>query len=138
MQPGGRLWNFLNSQKVAYLVVGVINTLVGFLTFVAWIMLLGDHLYNLAVLLSYSVSIVIAFVLHRTFVFKVQGNLVRDFAGFVVVNSTGLGLNLMLMFVAVSLLGAPPIPAQIVVLALVAIATFFGHRHISFRRKATQ
>ncbi len=124
------------SQKIAFLVVGAINTLVGFLAFLAWLAILGDSLYNAAVLLAYSISIVVAFVLHRTFVFKVQGSLLRDFVSFVGVNSFGLGLNLVLMFVAVSVIGVPPVPAQVIVLGLVAIASFYGHRHISFRRKA--
>jgi putative flippase GtrA len=132
--PAERLKRLLSSQKVAFVIVGGINTAVGFLAFVAWITVLGDRFYGLAVALAYSVSIIVAFILHRTFVFKVRGSTVRDFLGFVAVNSTGLGMNLVGMLVAVGLLGIPPIPAQILVLGLVAVSSFYGHRHISFRR----
>ncbi|WP_018160901.1 GtrA family protein [Smaragdicoccus niigatensis] len=130
----GRVWGLLTSQQFAFLVVGGINTLVGFLAFVAWIKILGEHFYSLAVVLAYCVSIVVAFGLHRTFVFKVRGQVLGDFVRFVGVNSTGLVLNIALMFAFVTLIGLPPIPSQFVVLGLVAIASFFGHRHISFRR----
>ena len=130
----GRVRRLLATQKVAFLIVGAINTLVGFLTFVAWITVLGEHFYNLAVALAYCVSITVAFTLQRKFVFKVKGTILRDFSGFVAVNSVGLLLNMALMFVAVGLLGFPPIPAQVIVLGLVAIASFYGYRNISFRR----
>jgi hypothetical protein len=34
----------------------------------------------------------------------------------------------------VGILGAPPIPAQFVVTGVVAVSSYVGHRHVSFRR----
>ncbi|MBL1078071.1 GtrA family protein [Nocardia sp. 2] len=84
--------------------------------------------------LAYAISIPVAFVLHRTLVFRVRGHVLRDFLAFVGVNSGGLLLNTILLQIAVSLLHAPPKPAAVVVMGLVAVMSFFGHRHISFRR----
>ena len=79
-------------------------------------------------------SIVIAFVLHRTLVFRVRGHVLRDFVAFVGVNAFGFALNLGLMTLAVGIMGAPPIPAQFVVTGIVAVSSYLGHRHVSFRR----
>jgi putative flippase GtrA len=134
-QAPGLLMRVLRTQSVAFTLVGAINTLVGFLLFVVWISILGDHLYYVAVALAYSISVVIAFVLHRTLVFRVRGRVMRDFVGFVFVNSGGLVLNLIGMALAVGVLRFAPVPSQAVVLGLVAVASYFGHRHISFQRK---
>ena len=135
--PPGLLLRLVQTQTVAFALVGAFNTALGFVLFVAWISLLGDHLYYVAVALSYSISVVVAFVLHRTLVFKVRGHVVRDFVAFVFVNSGGLLLNMAGMFLTVGVLGWPPIPAQVVVLGTVAVVTFFGHRYVSFRRSPT-
>ncbi|MBJ8344930.1 GtrA family protein [Antrihabitans sp. YC2-6] len=134
MPVPGILVRLARSQSLAYTLVGCVNTAIGFLLFVVWITVLGDHLYQLAVALAYSISVVIAFVLHRTLVFRVRGRLVRDFVAFVGVNSGGFVLNIVLMTLAVGVLDLPPIPSQFVVTGIVAVTSYFGHRHVSFRR----
>ena len=132
--PPGLLLRLARTQSIAFAVVGCVNTAIGFLLFVAWVTVLGDALYLWSVACAYSMSVVIAFVLHRTLVFKVRGHVLRDFIAFVGINAFGFGLNIVLMAVAVGILDFPPIPSQFVVMGIVAISSFFGHRHISFRR----
>ncbi|WP_038170023.1 GtrA family protein [Tomitella biformata] len=132
----GPLLRVVRHQPIAFAIVGVANTVIGYVLFVLWSWVLDDdRLYQLAVILAYSVSVLIAFVLHRTLVFRVRGHVLRDLIAFIGVNSGGLALNLVLVTVAVSTLGAPPLPAQAVVMLLVAGISFFGHRYISFRRR---
>ncbi|NKY30099.1 GtrA family protein [Nocardia gamkensis] len=115
--------------------VGACNTLLGIGLTVAWLAVLGDAWPPaVSVVLAYAVGIVVAFVLHRTLVFRVRGRLLRDFAAFVVVNSGGLLMNTVLLSLAVSVLHLPRIPSAVVVMGLVAVGSFFGHRYISFRR----
>ncbi|MEU1546391.1 GtrA family protein [Nocardia sp. NPDC005745] len=131
----GLLLRLVRRQEVAFAMVGACNTLLGIGLTVAWLAVLGDAWPPaVAVVLAYAVGIVVAFVLHRTLVFRVRGRLLRDFAGFVVVNSGGLLMNTVLLSLAVSVLHLPRIPSAVVVMGLVAVASFFGHRYISFRR----
>ncbi|MGO4616843.1 GtrA family protein [Nocardia sp. 2YAB30] len=131
----GPLLRMVRRQEIAFAMVGVANTALGMLLTVMWLAVLGDRLpAAVAPAAAYSISVVVAFVLHRTLVFRVRGHLVRDFFAFVGVNSGGLVLNMLLLQLAVSVLHLPSIPSAVVVMALVAAASFFGHRHISFRR----
>ncbi|MGY2011039.1 GtrA family protein [Nocardia gipuzkoensis] len=131
----GLLMRVVRRQEVAFAVVGACNTLLGIALTVVWLAVLGDAWPPaVAVVLAYAVGIVVAFVLHRTLVFRVRGRVLRDFAGFVVVNSGGLLMNTVLLSLAVSVLHLPRIPSAVVVMGLVAVASFFGHRYISFRR----
>lgn len=140
VRAGGRIdliRRALRRQEIGYALVGGFNTVLGMALTVAWLTLLPDTGWapSAAVALAYAVSVVVAFVLHRRLVFRVRGRVLRDFLGFLAVNSGGLVLNMALLSVAVTLLGLPEVPATVVVMGLVAVAGFFGHRHISFRRR---
>ncbi|WP_084497102.1 GtrA family protein [Nocardia amamiensis] len=135
--PAGLLLRVVRRQEFAFALVGVCNTLLGIALTVAWLAVLGDAWPPaVSVMLAYGMGIVVAFVLHRTLVFRVRGRVLRDFAGFVVVNSGGLLMNTVLLSLAVEVLHLPRIPSAVVVMGLVAVASFFGHRYISFRRRS--
>ncbi|WP_083880520.1 GtrA family protein [Nocardia araoensis] len=131
----GPLLRLVRRQEIAFAVVGMVNTGLGMALTVLWLAILGDRApAALAPALAYAISVFVAFVLHRTLVFRVRGRPVRDFLAFVAVNSGGLVLNMVLLQLGVSVLHLPSIPSAVGVMALVAGASFFGHRHISFRR----
>lgn len=133
--PPGPLLRAVRRQDVGFALIGGFNTVFGMALTVFWLAVLGDSWPPaVAVALAYSIGVVTAFVLHRTVVFRVQGRVIRDFLGFVAVNSGGLALNIVLLTLGVQVLHLPRIPSAIVIMAVVAIATFFGHRYISFRR----
>ncbi|WP_306304966.1 GtrA family protein [Nocardia concava] len=137
--PAGPLLRLVRRQEIAFALVGGFNTLMGMVLTIFWLTVLGDSVSKdvaaaLSVALAYAVGMVIAFVLHRTLVFRVRGHVLRDFIAFCGVNAVGMVLNMVLLQLAVSLLHAPAKPAAVVVMGLVAVASFFGHRHISFRR----
>ncbi|WP_280235223.1 GtrA family protein [Nocardia cyriacigeorgica] len=132
----GPLLRIVRRQELAFAVVGGFNTLLGIVLTLAWLAVLGDGVPpSVAVVAAYGISVVVAFVLHRTLVFRVRGHLLRDFVAFVAVNSGGLLMNVVLLELAVTVLGFPEAPAAIVVMGFVAVVSFFGHRHISFRRR---
>lgn len=131
----GLLLRAVRRQEVGFALIGGFNTLFGMALTVFWLAVLGDRWPPaVAVVLAYAIGVVTAFVLHRTLVFRVRGRVLRDFFGFVAVNSGGLLLNIVLLTVAVEALHLPRIPSAVVIMAVVAVATFFGHRYISFRR----
>ncbi|MFJ2839310.1 GtrA family protein [Nocardia sp. NPDC087230] len=134
LETPGPLLRIVKRQELAFAIVGGFNTLLGMALAVFWLGVLGDGRPGLAVVAAYAVSTVIAFVLHRTLVFRVRGHLLRDFVAFCGVNAGGLVLNVILVEVAVTALGFPAAPASVIVMGLVAVLSFFGHRYISFRR----
>ncbi|MGN2640119.1 GtrA family protein [Nocardia takedensis] len=133
----GPLLRLVRRQELAFAVVGGFNTVFGMALTVLWMSILGpDTQPTVAVVLAYAIGLTVAFVLHRTLVFRVRGHVVRDFLRFCAVNSGGLLLNVALVELAVTVLGFPARPAAVVVMGLVAVASFFGHRYISFHRPA--
>ncbi len=134
LETPGPLLRIVKRQELAFAIVGGFNTLLGMALAVFWLGVLGDGRPGLAVVSAYAVSTLVAFVLHRTLVFRVRGRLLRDFVAFCGVNVGGLVLNVVLVELAVTGLGFPAAPASVIVMGLVAVLSFFGHRYISFRR----
>ena len=130
--------SLLKDQRIRFLIVGGINTVLGYGIFVLLEYLIagrfGDFSYMLALVIQYSISIILAFILHRRFVFQVQGRLWLDFGRFVLTNLVGFGLNAALLPLLVQFAGLHPRVAQAVALLLVTVVSYLGHKYFSFRR----
>jgi putative flippase GtrA len=134
----GPLFRLIRDQRVAFLLVGAINTVVGTAYFVLFQSLLGykygDFTYLLSLGLAHVAAVLTAFVLHRRFVFRVRGHVWLDLARFELVNLGALAFNAVALPFVVEVVGLAPIPAQLVVTCVSALVTYVGHRDFSFRR----
>lgn len=133
----GPLIRIVKNQKIAFLLVGGVNTALGTAWFILWQLLIGERYgYHAAIVLGYLCNVLCAFAMYRYLVFRVRGHFLRDLLRFFVVNFGAFVANISLMTVAVSILHFPPIPSQLVVTAVMAVVSFFGYRDFSFRRKS--
>jgi putative flippase GtrA len=140
--PPGPLMQLIHDQRVAFLVVGGINTVVGFAVFIAASESVGhfvDHRFgkvvgSLVTLgITHVLAVLFAFVMHRWFVFRVRGQVLRDLLRFWSVYLAAAGINFVALPVLVEL-GLDRIPAQVIIVASTTLLSYFGHRHFSFRR----
>jgi putative flippase GtrA len=133
----GSLRRLLADQRVRYLLVGTTNTVIGYAVFAVFdltVFATLTHGHLLSLFPAYGISIVIAFILYRRFVFHVSGQMTRDFVAFVGVNLFAIGLNLVLLAVLVSVVDLPALVAQAVALLATVLLGYLGHREVSFRR----
>lgn len=130
----GPLLRLVRDPKTAFLVVGLINTVLGVALFAGFDRLFGPKHYLLTLLCMHVVSVIVAFVLYRRLVFRVRGNLLRDAMRFESVYLTGLAINVVLLTATVELLHWRPLAAQVVIVAFNAFWSWFGHGRFSFRR----
>ena len=127
----------MRDQRIRFLLVGGTNTVVGYVVYSAltlWVFHDVPFGYLISLAISYAVAIVLAFVLYRRFVFKVTGNVVQDFLRFVTVYLLAIGVNTVLLPLFVEVLHVHPLLAQLIVLVITTLMSFFGHRTFSFRR----
>lgn len=133
----------LRDQRISFLLVGGFNTVVGFGLFVVLDLTLGRALDDTAgrtigslatLICSYAIGIVVAFFMHRRFVFRVQGHLLRDFVRFQSVYWLALAINALALPLLVEL-GFPRIPTQAVIVVATTVISYVGHRYFSFHRK---
>jgi putative flippase GtrA len=120
-------------QEFRYLLVGAANTAVGYGLFSICLLLLAFP-YPIALVVSHIVSVSVAFVLYRTFVFDSEGNAWLDFFRCHMVYLGQLAVSAVLLAALVELAGLHPMVALLFTLVTTVIVSFFGHKYVSFRR----
>ena len=132
------------AQFSRYTLVGIWNTIFGYGSYAALTALLMPrmaHGYLLAALISGLVSISVAFLGYKWFVFRTEGNYLREWLRCHVVYGTAavIGIVVLPVFVYgfkrfVGLEASAPYVAGATVTGLNVIVSFLGHRNFSFRR----
>jgi putative flippase GtrA len=131
----GPLLRMIRDQRVAFLIVGGMNTAIGTAWFVLFLSLVGHTVGYLGVLLCAHIAAVLcAFVLYRRFVFRVTGHVLRDLARFEVINLSAVGFNFAMLPLLVEMLRWPVLFSQLVITGATVLISWFGHRGFSFRR----
>lgn len=133
----GPLLNLVKNDKVAFVVVGAANTVIGTLWFVGFQSTVGTVAgYMTSLVLAHVAAVLCAFVLYRWLVFRVRGNVLRDLVRFEMVYLTALAVNAALLPLMVEVVGLDPIPAQLLIVFVTAVLSYVGHKNFSFRRPA--
>lgn len=129
------LQKLVEVEQLRYLVVAGTTT-VFYLGLLALALRAPVH-YIVAILMAQAVTIACAFPAYRSLVFRSQGRLWADFVRFLGVWASGMVAGLVATPALVELLGWGPFFAQVVAIAVVAVATYLGHRFISFRHRSS-
>jgi putative flippase GtrA len=135
----GPLLRIVKDQRLAFLIVGAANTGVGFGLFAGFEVLFdrvwdSAYSYFVSLTISHVLGVIFAFTMYRHFVFRVRGHLWLDLARFESVYLVSLGVNYVALFGLVTLAGMNAILAQLLVLVVTTLISWFGHKHFSFRR----
>jgi putative flippase GtrA len=130
----GKVRSRIHTQHVKFVLIGIYNTLFGYLVFAGLHVGLRRVNYMFVLIVSRELSVVSAFVAYRLFVFKVRGALVGDFLRFWMVYSGALVLNLIALPLLVEVVGINVLVAQAMTIVLTVISTWIGHNYFSFKR----
>jgi putative flippase GtrA len=127
----------LNDERIRFLIVGGVNTLVGYGLFALIQFLFGQRIGYLGSLYSsYLIATVLAFTLHRRFTFRAHesGRLMLDFVRFAAVNVVSLLLNTGLLALLVELAHWNAYLAQAASVVVTTVVSYVGHKWFSFHR----
>lgn len=126
-------------QKVAFLAVGAWNTMFAYGIFVTLELAVGHVVPQLLILVIVHVpTVLVAYVLYRRFVFKVHGGWWRGLPRFWSVYLVALAVNFVLLPTLEYMFDLGVLVAQALVVGIVALASWFGHSRVSFRRPTVQ
>ncbi len=125
-----KLWGI---QRVRFLIVGVANTVFGYLLFAGFLLVVGEGSYVLAGVMSHLAATTLSFGLNRTYVFGSRNRVLAEYLRFQVTYTVVLALNLSLLIAFVEFLGWPVLVAQAICLCFVAVSSYLGHKYFSFR-----
>lgn len=136
--PIALIKRLLRDERIRFLLVGGFNTVFGYALFVVFELLIGRTLgYFVSLYAAYVVAVVVAFLLHRHFTYRVTGtgNVIIDLLRFASVSLVALAVNTVALPVLVELAGLQPIVAQAIIVVVTTLISYFGHKLFSFRRK---
>jgi putative flippase GtrA len=133
---GAGIFGLINDERFKFLLIGGLNTVFSTLLFIWFELWFGRFVPSFVPLtLSWVISLVSVFWVYRRFVFHVHGHVIGDLLRFALVNLSTLLINMGLLFIVSDFLGAPRIPAQLVITAATVLINYVGHKYFSFRRK---
>ncbi|HEX4285106.1 MAG TPA: GtrA family protein [Terracidiphilus sp.] len=134
-------------QFSRYLLVGGFNTIAGYGIFALlnWLFRgLGTYSYMYAAVLGSFISISMAFLGYKWFVFRTEGNYLREWIRCFAVYGSGVLIGLVGLPILVFLLSprlrdpkAAPYIAAAIMTSVTVVFSFIGHRKVSFRQNPT-
>ena len=132
----GMVLRLLDDERVRFVLIGGINTVVGYALFVAFELSLGRIFGYLGSLYaSYAIATLLAFYLHRRFTFRVSqsGRIFVDFLRFQSVYAVSLIINTAALPLLVELLRMNPLLAQGIIVIITTAISYVGHKYFTYR-----
>jgi len=139
--PDGPLLRLIRDRRIAFLLVGALNTGIGFVWFILFSLLVNSAWPGawwsifVTITCAHLTSTLSAFVLYRRLVFRVTGHLWLDFWRFQLVYLTSFLLNHLVVPPMTILLGMNDIVAQFLFTFVIAVISYVGHSRFSFHRR---
>lgn len=127
--------------KIRFLVVGLWNTIFGYLVFyflesvLSYYIGIGPRSYMFAILLSNAVGVVMAYSLHRNITFRSKSSgrhLVKEFGRFVLGNLFMVLLSVGMLPICVEFFGLSPKVAGAVVTFICTAVSYCAHSRLTF------
>jgi putative flippase GtrA len=126
------LHSALQREELRYLLVAG-STAVCYLGILASL-LATDLPYMIAILITQAIIFSLAFPIYRRFIFRSTGRWQSDLARFAGIWSGGFIAGILATPAIVEFAGQPPLIAQVIAVAVVAVFSYLGHKFVSFRR----
>lgn len=137
-----RLTRLLSDERIRFLIVGGANAAIGYGLFVGFELVLGKIIGYLGSLyISYVLSVIISFGLHRRFTFRAHrtgGSIIIDFLRFSSVYVVSLIFNTLGLSLLVEVGRLPPIASQAILVVVTPVITYLGHKYFSFARRSSR
>lgn len=119
-------------QTVQFFGVGILNTIVGYGIF----FLLAKYLYYLlALLLAHITGVIHSFLWNKYWIFKLKKFQLFEFVKFNLIYAVIFIVNAVALFVSVEIIHVNPQLAQLVLLPVITLISFFGQKLWTFGDK---
>lgn len=136
-----KLWN--NTELVSYLFAGVATTLVNYVVYYIATRPFGflfpaAMLTMIGTVIAWVVAVVFGYVVNKVFVFhthcKTTAELVREFVSFITMRLVSFGMELVLMFLTVDILGLNDLAMKLIINIVVIILNYVFSKLFIFKK----
>lgn len=130
LRESGLAYDAQLRQAVRFVLVGILNTIVGY---GAFFILLNYFDYLAALLVSYGVGILHSFLWNKYWTFRSGGVRIAEFLKFNSVYVLSLVVNAAALAALVEVLRLDPKLGQLLLLPVTTLISYLGHKYWSFR-----
>ena len=137
-RPGVWIKKFLGdpasrTQIIKFCCVGILNTVVGYGAF----FILVNYLYYLAALLAaHIIGVIHSYLWNKYWIFRSRKTTLAEFVKFNVIYVVVFVVNAAALYACVDILSADPKIAQLILLPLITVISFFGQKLWTFKANA--
>lgn len=130
------LERMLKDQRIRFIIVGAINTIVGYGTFA--IMVFVNAHYLVANVCSTVVGVICSYVLNKYFTFHSRGKSIMEICRFISVYLFSFSVGNLVLLAAVEWMKLSPYLAGGINLVITTIISWFGHKYFSFKNSGVR
>jgi putative flippase GtrA len=112
-----------------FICVGLMNTFIGYGTFFILLFFLN---YLVSLVVAHFIGVTNSYLWNKYWTFQVKKFRSAELVKFNIVYLLVLGVNMLILYIAVELLAVDPRLGQLVILPLVTLLSYFGHKYWSF------
>ncbi|WP_187355207.1 GtrA family protein [Paenibacillus tengchongensis] len=120
------------SQSVRFIFVGILNTIVGFFAYAAYIFVLNDS-YIQALIFSHIVGVIHSYLWNNKWTFQQKSYNGKSIVKFVSVYIVTFFVNLLVLSILVDTIEINKLISQGLALFITTIFSFVGHKYWSFK-----
>jgi putative flippase GtrA len=120
------------NQFIKFLGIGILNVIVGYGSFYILVNYLN---YQIALLCAHLIGVTNSFFWNKLWVFKTRNISVIEFLRFNVIYAFVYATNAVALYISVEILKIDPRPAQLILLPVVTLISFFGQKLWTFKVK---
>ena len=121
----------LKNQKIRFIVVGCINTMVGYIAFISLVFL--SLQYIVANLFATIIGVTTSYYLNKYYTFKRYKKSVEELFRFVLVYLISFVISNLILYALIDLLLISPYKAGSINIFFVTMISWFGHKYFSFK-----
>lgn len=128
------LSQLINKQSLKFVIVGVLNTIVGFIVYALYLNCINNS-YLQALILSNIVGITHSYIWNNKWTFTVKKFSMKSAMKFTSIYLISFLINLLFLRVLVDHMGMDKLLAQAISLFFTTLISFFGHKYWSFAKQ---
>ena len=118
------------------MIAGGWNTVFGYGAYVGLLYLFHPWIHYMVIaVIANILSITMAYVTHKLFVFRTRGNVLREYLKFYGVYGVTAAFGLVALPFCVEVLKVNVYMAPLLILGVTVVVSYFGHKHFSFKHK---
>ena len=127
----GLITNSEDTRRIfKFVCVGLLNTFIGYGAFFILSFFLN---YMVALIIAHFIGVTNSYLWNKYWTFQVKKFRLAELIKFNIVYLVVLGANMLILYIAVELLAVNPRLGQLVVLPMVTLLSYFGHKYWSFQ-----